>query len=460
MISMHKTIHWTKHNIPIVASLVFAFASLCVVLVITLFLRGVVTGSVEKLVADQSGRAEKLLTTTRVKLPSEPGADMIDKGVVANPKLIEAMVLINDRFNKTGTEMRDLSRKINGDAHEKTCILPEGGLDVFTLPKVRQAYDKSFAAALWHPQFSPLAAELTDEMRKQLAIRPLLAGMPYSTKKLQEISDESVKASLKARFVTKMGDLNPKQQVDVEDLARNAVLQAMHARAQAIAIYADADPASPAYPFAGLVRDWGRVGTLPSADLAYESQADLWVLRDMMEALSRANHIGEEGYSVLNAPVKRLLRLHVGRDGYVGLHTLGMVVGSSAGGSASTAFPTPSVALNPEGSPQVENFFASPTGRISNATYDVKHAKLEVLVDVSRLPELMAAIDGVNAMTVVGLRLEDVDEYKELREGGYFYGPCDVVKATLVVETLWMRSWTVPKMPEATRKYLGLSVTP
>ncbi len=462
MTSMTKTMHWVKSNLAIVACVVFSFASLCVVAVVTLFLRGTVTGSVEKLVKDQSGKAQVLLTQTKVKLPGyEPGSEMTSMQVVANPQLIDAMNQINSLFSKTGTDMRDLARKLNGGAHEKTCIIPDGGLDVFNLPKVRQAYDKSFAAALWHPQFTPATAELTDEVRKSLAIKPLLAGMPYSLKSLQEISDASVKTSLKARVVSKMSELNAKSQTEVETLARNAVLQAMRTRAESIGIYADPDPGSPGYPFAGLVRDWGRAGTLPSAELAYESQADLWILRDMMEALSRANHIGEDGYSVLKAPVKRLLRLQVSRDGYVGLHTMGMVVGSSTAGASLARLSMPAgITLKDDKSPQVENFFVAPTGRISNAVYDVKHAKLEVLVDVSRLPELLAAIDSVNAMTVVGVSLEDVDEYKELREGGYFYGPCDVVKATLVVETLWMRSWTVPKMPEATRKYLGISVAP
>lgn len=453
MNQMKKMIQWMKGNMAIVVALALSVAGLCFVGVVTFIMRGAVVSSVEKQVFDQSKKADDL-SKQEVLLPGqEAGSPMIrQRNVVANKALIAAKTLINDRFAKTGLQMRELSRKLNAGAHEQYCILlPEGGLNTINKAEVWSAYKDGFAAALSNPKLPGTpGSDLTEDERKRVAINPLYAGGPWSSKDLQEKADAAAKRQLKDFGTDKMADLSAEQQKQVENAAKNAVFEALRTRAESIGIYAEAAPESSANPFSGLIRDWGK--DVPPPELVYECQSDLWILRDMVEALRRANHIGEEGHSVLNGPVKRLLRFQIGRD-YVGLHSLGMLSGSGVGG----ALAAPGVALPPETQAQVENFFVSPTGRISNSIYDVKHARLEVLVDVRKLPELLTAIDSVNAMTVISVNLEDVDEYKELREGMFYYGQCDVVKANILVETLWMRSWTTQKMPEATKKYLGIN---
>lgn len=454
--NMNKISQWMKGNMLIVGALGLSFLCLGFVGFVTLFKRGSVVKQVEAKVSKQIAEADKLMDQT-IKVPGPRVGDkqVSIKKVTIGPKLLEARKVINDRFVEVGRRMRDLVQKENGSAHENACILPPEGLNTLNIADALAKYKNSFVAALWNPNLN--AGSISEEDRKKVGINPLYAGTAYSAEELQAIANAVVKERVEGFGAEKLGDLSAKQQQQVTIRARNAVLAAIEERAKKIGVYVEktgiSDTACPLG--SGLIRDWGR---LPSPELAYESQADLWILRDMVEVIRKANRIGEPGQSVLTGPVKRLLRLQINQDGYVGLHTMGWATGASSLSSSSKgalAFPS-SITLPDASRPQVENFFASPTGRISNALYDVKQVRLDVLVDGQRLPELFAAIDKVNFMTVLDVGIEDVDEYKELRDGRYYYGKCDVVRASILVETLWMRSWTTPKMPEGTKRYLGI----
>ena len=92
----------------------------------------------------------------------------------------------------------------------------------------------------------------------------------------------------------------------------------------------------------------------------------------------------------------------------------------------------------------------------SNSVYDVRHATLEVIVASDRIGALLAALTAQNLMTVTGLSLEEVEVSEDLA-GGYFYGNEDhVVRATIDIETVWLRFWTSGAMPAAVREFLGV----
>lgn len=455
--NISKIIQWMKGNPIIVASLGIALLCMAFVAFITFFVRSNVVRQVEKKVAQQTDTATKLMAQ-KITVPGRnPGDKMKEiKSVTISPSLLRDKKIINERYHEIGTQVRELTQKRNSAQHEANCILPTGGLNSLNVEDARVKYRNSFEAALWNPKFP--SGKLREEDRKSVNINPLFAAPPHSEEELQVIVDNLVKSRVQSFGASKLSDLSPTQQQTIQDKAHNAIVEALRDRAANIGVYAEKTQLSEtACPFgAGLVRDWGH--GVPSEEVAYESQADLWILRDIVDAIRAANHIGEEGRSVLNGPVKRLLRLQINRDGYVGMHTMGWAVGTgSTASSGSMPIANSSVYFPAESMPQVENFFASPTGRVSNSLYDVKHARLDVLVDVQRLPELFEALDGINAMTVLDVDIDDVDEYKELRDGHYYYGKCDVVRASILVETIWMRSWTVAKMPAGTKKYLNIS---
>jgi hypothetical protein len=84
---------------------------------------------------------------------------------------------------------------------------------------------------------------------------------------------------------------------------------------------------------------------------------------------------------------------------------------------------------------------------------DVRHATMSLIVASSKLPALVDAISSTNFMTVIGLDFSEADAWTDL-ERGFYYGPDHVVKATVDVETIWLRSWTEPLMPQAVKDTL------
>lgn len=210
------------------------------------------------------------------------------------------------------------------------------------------------------------------------------------------------------------------------------------------------------YPFQ--VASWANAQDAPLPHQLWEGQLELWIQQDMVRAIGLANEVDDPTANILSAPVKRLVQIQV-VPGYVGLHTPGAARdGSFPNPQQSDGSYPPPVGGQRTDDPDAkvsDNFYVSPTGRVSNALYDVRHALLDVVVDYQRLPELINALARVNFMTVLHVQVEDVDEYQALREG-YVYGNDDVVRARLVVETIWLRQWAEPLMPPLVRAYVGL----
>ncbi len=305
-----------------------------------------------------------------------------------------------------------------------------------------------------------------DQLQQQLAIIAQEAQQSYG----QNITEEDAKKVLeeqKLRLTTLLTD-----------------------HAQTLHIYANPDIGRPGQlnaEFPLSVRPWIYAGTTPSDWQLWESQMELWVQQDIVEALRRANKIdevistdddGNEVYgNVLHGVAKRLLRCEV-VPGYVGLHVTGEVgtlnpgtddgrggrrntgfTNNSRGNASVVGYPTPpSGAPTSEGAAVPANYFFGPTGRASNHVFDVRHVRLVLHADFEKLPDLYRAIASVNYMSVVDQRITGIDEFDFGSLGGpYLYGNGDIVQVELIVESLWLRSWIAPLMPEEVRTYTGVA---
>lgn len=252
------------------------------------------------------------------------------------------------------------------------------------------------------------------------------------------------------------------------------------------------------YPFQ--IAAWSFADSPPKPDQLWEGQVQLWIMRDIMQAIANLNRV-EQGIEVaqadgttstkpataLNSPVKRLLRLET-LPGYVGLHTIGGVfdeqgdsaalnptgrfggrggfgdeggfgAGGSAGRDSASVYTDPPLERKPKKPTEraEDHFGISPTGRVSNAVYDVRHTRLIIDIQWDKLPALMQALRELNFMTVVKAEVQDIDEYEVLRQG-YVYGQSDVVRADLLIESLWFREWTGELMPKTVREKLLIEV--
>lgn len=192
---------------------------------------------------------------------------------------------------------------------------------------------------------------------------------------------------------------------------------------------------------------------VPTLDECFIYQWDYWVIEDIIAALARAN-TDESGESLMveRAPVKRLVSLLIKDPPIYGGES------SSPGGSrefGSSAGPEPVFAF-PGGVPLDPT--VSVSGRRTNATenpvYDVRTVELTLIVASDRLQTVLSAFSQTNFMTVIDLDLVDVDPWAELKDGHY-YGPDHVVKATIGIESVWLRSWLGPLMTPTVANNIG-----
>lgn len=200
--------------------------------------------------------------------------------------------------------------------------------------------------------------------------------------------------------------------------------------------------------------------------VAYVWQWDYWIISDILDAVALANTDPATGTAtVANGAVKRVEKVRVaafdvasnagGDDLGLGQDDDGSFGGRDAQIPARYAT-TPSPSLGGGGSPVAPS--ATYTGRIGDTgggVYDVRQAELVAVVASQKLPALIDAIGRTNYMTVVDVDLAPVDVWGDLNQG-YYYGADHVVRATIQIETVWLRSWTESMMPDPVRTKLGL----
>lgn len=194
--------------------------------------------------------------------------------------------------------------------------------------------------------------------------------------------------------------------------------------------------------------------TLPTLDQAWQWQLEQWVYEDVVAALVKANS-GASGQrrSAAEGPVKRLLSVKV----------------FDPSTDAAAATPVPGADPAAGGAPAsggdgnteyTKDYTFAHTGRpIRAGIFDVLHVQVELLADSSRLPALINAISTTNFMSVIDLDVESHDTQRDLAQG-YFYGPDHVVKVSMRIETVWLRSWVKPLMPKSIRAKLGIPDDP
>lgn len=214
---------------------------------------------------------------------------------------------------------------------------------------------------------------------------------------------------------------------------------------------------------------WSRIPTTPpSQSEITEADAfvwlwDYWIVTDVLEAVALANTDRVSGaMPIPDAPVKRVERLRISEVNVppaAGAATDDMGGFPAMGGSdrdAMGGFNQTGMGSDPAAGPAGA---VTHTGRTTDAAYDVRTVQLQVIASSQDLPRLFDALGRVNYMTVVGVRLEPVDVWAELDQG-YFYGDEHVVRAVIDIETIWLRSWTLPLMPERVRLAVGAPVEP
>ncbi|MBO6514055.1 MAG: hypothetical protein JJ974_08830 [Phycisphaerales bacterium] len=180
---------------------------------------------------------------------------------------------------------------------------------------------------------------------------------------------------------------------------------------------------------------------------------DYWVVSDVLKAVTKAN-TDSSGVvlSVPDAPVKHVEQIRVGEFSVQSsefneddFDSRGGRGGRGGRGSSSD---------DPSGTPQFKSY-TNRNANIPGALYDTRLVHMSAIVSSEDLPVFFDALGKTNYMTVVDVDIEQVNVWDKLNEG-YFYGSDHVVRANLVIETVWLRSWTKDLMPKSIRTSLGI----
>ncbi|XAM00136.1 hypothetical protein OT109_01860 [Phycisphaeraceae bacterium D3-23] len=548
---MKNALDWIKSNPISAASLVVAFLGL-LVFVFVLFVQAPALRA--RVIAENDKQNKDLydLTHASIELPNpDPNGENITiSNLVINPEVITFMEGVNEAIAAQSASIKGGTRSRNADAHENYTFA-NGQLFGNDRPNNAQVAQ---ATLDYRNSFEAMFVEGYDN----LAMPKMVPGLPPSVDEVMASVDQMLYEYLTSVGAETTADLTQAQADELLQLQKVAAMAPLRERAESIHLYADVMPVpideddedagpapigmerfNPEYPF--MIADWSVAAEPAKLDELWEGQVQIWVIRDIMQAIANTNTVtttSEDGtavstqLAVINAPVKRLLRLEL-LPGYVGLHNGGAISpaagtagaapggpgglggaltpggrgmepglgrgrgtpgrggvapggpgalspGAPAGGgddgtideatglpaNANTAPAAPEVAVSteynapivttlpPPDQPIIDSFYFGPTGRFSNNVFDVRHVTLTLHIDWASLPLFFEQLRRVNFMTILDMKVIDVDEYAQLADG-YVYSS-DVVEVELVIETLWFRDWTTDLMPQIVKNALAV----
>lgn len=479
---MKSVLDWVKSNI--LADIAILIVLVSVAVIVFMHFQG---ASLRERMSERQQAINELrgFMSQRVAVPSEdpnqPPREI--GGLTIREATIEAVDRIQERMSSEARQTSQYLRQKNQAGHE---LLLEG-----MLPQTRAAFN---ARENYINAFPQLLAPYDPGARYV----GLNAGLPLAAGQIQDELDkvreqytqyaaggderEQPAGRGRGRSGGGSGDdaglqgLTKETRQRLREALRKRLAGMLEGHAEQIDIYADPrlrtddGRKNPDFPFQianWAIGDDGRSpGTLPTSAQLYEGQIEFWVQQDIARAIAIANRVEDDNpqFNVLNAPVKRLIQLDV-LPGYIGLHdgqqhrrdyNVTNTRGRGTASAESTLYPIPPAGhIGDPDKPLPDNFMVSPTGRVSNALYDVRHARLRIVADATQLPAFFDALARINLMTVIDMQITDVDEWQALKEGYLYRG--DVVELDLRIESLWLRSWTRELMPEETRLYLGVT---
>lgn len=175
----------------------------------------------------------------------------------------------------------------------------------------------------------------------------------------------------------------------------------------------------------------------PSLTEAWDLQERTWLNQDLMRAVRLANSES----SVPDSIVKRVIRIQATHGGY------------DAANPQALAFDAGEELAPLDFSRSVTGRVAGPGSR--NKWFDLRLAQMEIVVSSQRLPAFINALAATNFISVLDVQLAAADPLQELR-AGYYYGEEHVVRATLTLETLWLREWRKDWMPTEVKRALAM----
>lgn len=428
---MNRVMPWIKANVPTVVLSALIVLILPAAFVGSSWWNGKIRRNRQMAVDKATGDLKALQISYALPSPTPGGTPTLWPSEAPNATANQFFKENRQKLEQQVAEVANVARDLNRDGHT---LLVEGLFIAPTAPGegaagatgASGATGATAAATPVPPGTPPPAPTSVDSLKaielidvvvgrsgKKSVYDQLLenihAGAPADPLKvdaaLRDIQDQFVESVKAQSNRDKLTDDEQKQLTD--KLVQTRIGQ-YQAHAKVVSVYATRDNLPSSIPRTA-------PSDTPDALTCFNWNFDYWVTDDLLKAIAAANTRDGKLVGVDQSVVKRIEKIQ----------------------------------LDPPGGPAD----ASITGRKEppdNKLYDVRDATLKLVVSSTRLPELFDAIAKTNFMTVIGLEVGSIDPWAEL-EQGYYYGSEPVSRVTVRVETIWLRSWTEPLMPQAFR---------
>ena len=395
---MKPVIAWMKANLTIVILLAVSLLVLPTAFVGSQLWNKKIRTSRET-AANKAMSDLKALSVTYVLPAAGPGGAAISlPRPVPNAAISEFFKTQRDALDAQVAQVGTVAKKINSSGHEPLVagLFPEATDKLKIFQMVDLIVGKDGKPSVYQQLLNKINA----------------GGAADAVRIAEMLNEEEAKFIDGVRAKNNRDKLLPEEEAELKKKLVALRIGQYQARASEISVYATADCLPAGIPKAAPAE-------APDPTTCWDWQYDYWMVSDLIKAIDAANtDKGGKRLTLDKATVKRIEHL---------------TLDSSTG-------PTP----------------VSITGRktsVENKLYDVRHATMSLIVASSKLPALVDAISSTNFMTVIGLDFSETDAWTDL-ERGFYYGPDHVVKATVDVETIWLRSWTEPLMPQAVKDTL------
>lgn len=445
---MKNALAWVKSHLLIVIAGVAVLIGMPVMIYFSMQWNASIREEAETSFKQQLRDVEGITVT--YEIPSViPGQPEVSVQATPNPATTEAVAEMLKQINEESAQVRR-------EAVERNCAGKR---------LIISGYDPSMDLAVWNPETNSFEQPPVVDEEQVLFPEP---SDRSSTRLRQEMNEvwprrhtdllREHKAGSPPEPGAVLRELNRFRAREIERLTADRVDQTLtptetaalteelserrlslyRSQASNLSFYAEPDV------FVG-VEPWP-TGELPDLATLWEWQWIYWVHEDVIKAVARANE-DEAGLwlRVYEAPVKRLESIEV------------EPLEAAAGGGRADA---PEAGALDDSQLVEPDYSLTFTGRSSwpnraNPFYDVRYVNMTCIASSARLPVLMDAINDTNFMTVIDYDVEATDSLAAL-EQGYDYGAEHVVRASMRIETIWLRHWMLPYMPDSVRAEMGI----
>lgn len=429
---------WIKANIFIV---IFAIVMIAAAIVLPIVSSGMNT-EVKSIVQARADQISKLDNVLKGEI-TDPAGKPIGSGAITDEFLAryeQVAALMDTDAKAVQAAALKHNRKDRGVIRPD--VLPE------MAPAMRDVLPRKFWEDL-RAAYDRLLAEVN-------------AGMPPDLESMREtlLQARSTFISQELKKDPENPELEPEEQQNLTEHLAKARMSLYADAAESIGVYLS--PATLNIP------EWSQENQPDLAGM-FAWQWQYWITEDLLRALHESNKTDAK---VVRSPVKQILGLTIhnlpgasGGGGQGGTQSGGPPrLGSAGAGAAAPALPTGDedggaaapvgAAFDPR-TPVAADFKDYLSGRVSNGLYDVINVQLDMVVETSRLPEVLDRLAAYNFISIADLSLTPADSFAAAQYG-YVFGPKAVSQVSLILQTVWLREWTKEFMPDSVRTLLNI----